>query len=1243
LDSLLELLDKLRSGSFLLPLLMDLLRNSPKVQNEVIVSQIVSTLPYSMQFPPQIYIQPTLEISLGDANQHNEVISCDNFVQLLESEKNALAFKEKEQKVEDEQKTNLNKGNMQLDPANHTMSNQPYHDRSISENLNNANSDFCKALKKQNVRTWLLSSAPGMGKSMLTQKIATELRINFPDHLIVSVNLHDYRDFFAKNRRSQITVNSFLRKAEKSPNCENMLEESKIVFVFDGFDEICPEQRTKVLKLIELIVGSKIPLWISTRPQEEEEIKRAFTGTFLGSINIKVLTKAEQLELIELNSNFSKSECLEFFDQIVQSGTADLMENPLHLTMISQLLDPKSVQQYKTKFDLYRKICRQKVLSSLPEATIEKEEEVHLLLARTATIFFTTRDYSVLSDEQINKMNKTGLVTIENDKSSAKFVHQTIPEFYLALHALEKTNDNFEEEIKLAEYFQCNENEAFPQTLLFIDSFCSNIQENIQELPLSLKKILQEIELKSLLEIFLVFCKGTPNLFDAFLINTKLEASDIKRVVTENLVKLLLESSKYNKEVALKVLNEANTTDALDKTDSLNTIVKLVVINNYTSLFTALNVNKRLTDVVKINTNTKQYSLLHIAAEENFDEMVKLLLESNANAMCVDKNGLTALHSATYNGHLECVKLLIEKDPTTINDITIDGLTILNIAAQNGHVQVVDFLINSGADFLIRNSVGWTALHSAAAEGHIGCVKLLTEKDPTTINEITNDGDTALYLAAQNGHFEIVIFLIKSEANLFITESYGWTVLHIAAANRHLECAKLLTETDPTTINKITNDGETALYLAAQNGHVEVVDFLIKSGADLSIRGKGAGWTVLYSAAANGRLGCVKLLTEKDPTTINEIKNSGSTALFITAWNGHVEVVDFLIKSGADLSIKNSDGWTALHSAAAKGHLECVKLLAQTDPTTINELTNKGSTALYLAAQIGLVEVVDLLIKLGADLLIRNSVGWTALHSAAFNGHLECVKLFTEKNPTTINEITNDGDTAVLLAAHNVHVDVVDFLIKSGADLSFREKRLGCTALHSAAAKGHLECAKLLTETDPTTINKITNDGETALYLAAQNGHIKVVDFLTKSGADLSIRDSDGWTALHSAAAERHLECVKLLTEKDPTTINEITNDGETALYLAAQNGHIKVVDFLTKSGADLLIRDSNGLTALHSAAAERHLECVKLLTEKFPTTINELTNKGATALYIAARNGHVEVVGFLINLGEDPMIKDES
>jgi len=78
-------------------------------------------------------------------------------------------------------------------------------------------------------------------------------------------------------------------------------------------------------------------------------------------------------------------------------------------------------------------------------------------------------------------------VTIENEKSSAKFVHQSFVEFYIAFYALELTNDEFEEEIALKSILQSTD-DTYLQTLQFIDSFCS-IESN--NLPKNLKNYLE--------------------------------------------------------------------------------------------------------------------------------------------------------------------------------------------------------------------------------------------------------------------------------------------------------------------------------------------------------------------------------------------------------------------------------------------------------------------------------------------------------------------------------------------------------------------------------------------------------------------------------------------------------------------------------------------------------------------------------------------------------------------------------
>ena len=130
----------------------------------------------------------------------------------------------------------------------------------------------------------------------------------------------------------------------------------------------------------------------------------------------------------------------------------------------------------------------------------------------------------------------------------------------------------------------------------------------------------------------------------------------------------------------------------------------------------------------------------------------------------------------------------------------------------------------------------------------------------------TNDGATPLYIAAQNGHLEVVRFLVESGANKDQgTADDGATPLYIAAQNGHLEVVRFLLESGANKDQGTADDGATPLYIAAQNGHLEVVRFLVQSGAN------------------------------KDQCTTD----NGVTPLFIADVNGHLEVVRCLVESGA--------------------------------------------------------------------------------------------------------------------------------------------------------------------------------------------------------------------------------------------------------------------------------------------------------------------------------------------------------
>eukprot|EP01102_Stenamoeba_stenopodia_P008171 TRINITY_DN2329_c0_g1_i1.p1 TRINITY_DN2329_c0_g1~~TRINITY_DN2329_c0_g1_i1.p1 ORF type:complete len:1416 (-),score=301.38 TRINITY_DN2329_c0_g1_i1:218-4465(-) len=137
---------------------------------------------------------------------------------------------------------------------------------------------------------------------------------------------------------------------------------------------------------------------------------------------------------------------------------------------------------------------------------------------------------------------------------------------------------------------------------------------------------------------------------------------------------------------------------------------------------------------------TKQSKLEHLRIQHNTD--------SN-----------TPIHLACYFGHVECIKLLLEKDADLINCRNGAGMTPLHTAAKVGKEECLAILIEKGADVNVRDyTEGATALHHASERGKLGCVKLLLSKGANSA--LTNaKGKTALDKALLRGYTEIAVLL----------------------------------------------------------------------------------------------------------------------------------------------------------------------------------------------------------------------------------------------------------------------------------------------------------------------------------------------------------------------------------------------------------------------------------------------------------------------------------------------------
>ena len=155
--------------------------------------------------------------------------------------------------------------------------------------------------------------------------------------------------------------------------------------------------------------------------------------------------------------------------------------------------------------------------------------------------------------------------------------------------------------------------------------------------------------------------------------------------------------------------------------------------------------------------------------------------------------------------------------------------------------------------------------------------------------------------------------------------------------------------------------------------------------------------------------------------------------LLVAARNGDLIEVQTLLEKGADPNTRIDDGWTPLHWAAFKGHVDVVRVLLErgADPKAKD---NNGRRPLHIAAQIGHVEIVKILLDRGADPNAKNNNnGSTPLHEAALNGHVDVVRVLLDRGADP-NAKNNTGHTPLHNAAYFGHVEIVKLLLERGAD-----------------------------------------------------------------------------------------------------------------------------------------------------------------------------------------------------------------
>ena len=392
-----------------------------------------------------------------------------------------------------------------------------------------------------------------------------------------------------------------------------------------------------------------------------------------------------------------------------------------------------------------------------------------------------------------------------------------------------------------------------------------------------------------------------------------------------------------------------------------------------------------------------------------------------------------------------------------VNAAQVDGTTALHWAAYHDDAEAVALLVRAGANVNAPNRYGVPPLAQACTNGNAAIVKLLLEAGANA-NATLKGGESMLMLAARSGNVEGVKALLARDARPESRERLGQTALMWAAAGGHTAVVRALIDAGADR-NATLDSGFNAFLFAVRGGHLDAVRALLAAGTDVNAMMQG------QERAGRVRAGGAR--------------GRGTSPLILAVQNGHFELAIALVDSGADPNDVRT-GFTPLHviamvrrpdssdssdpavpdgmgSLSSAGFVrEIVKRGAKVNfrlpkgapkqPASWSSIGPEGATPFLFAADRVDVPLMRLLLKLGADPLLPNHDGTTALMAVAGVGAnepqeeageeseaVEGVKMLIDLG-ADVNTVDKNGDTAMHGAAYNISPLVVKLLAERGAD-----------------------------------------------------------------------------------------------------------------------------------------------------------------------------------------------------------------
>jgi ankyrin repeat protein len=355
------------------------------------------------------------------------------------------------------------------------------------------------------------------------------------------------------------------------------------------------------------------------------------------------------------------------------------------------------------------------------------------------------------------------------------------------------------------------------------------------------------------------------------------------------------------------------------------------------------------------------------AAWDNDVAKAQELIAAGANVNAKDKTQQSAYLISTSEGFLDLLELTLDHG-ADIDSLDKWNGTGLIRAAERGHHDIVGRLLQTDIDIDHVNNLGWVALHEAIVLGdgssrYVDTVRALVaagadleiaperdgispvshaerrgfERVATTIDRALkaremskNQANAALRRAARSGDADAAAIALREGADIETRDSNRRTPLLLAAAGDHPAAARLLVDlgADPDALD---DRHDTAWLVTGVNGSIPMAKIIAAAKPDFGLLNRFGG-TSLIPASERGHADYVAWVVEHTPVKVDHVNRLGWTALLEAVILGEgtqrwQRIVRTLLDAGADATVADKDGLTAVQHARKRGHTEIARII----------------------------------------------------------------------------------------------------------------------------------------------------------------------------------------------------------------------------------------------------------------------------------------------------------------------------